>query len=49
VTYVSRISGKRGFVYAGGAILKLSVFCGCVHGASGRCYGVALFDLVCSV
>ena len=40
--YMSRVSGGRGFVCAGGAMMKLSGFCGCVHGASGRCFGVAL-------
>ncbi len=41
--YVSRVSGGRGFVGACGATMKLSGFRGCVHGASGRCFGVALF------
>ena len=43
VMYVSRVSGGRGFMCASGAMMKLSGFRGCVHGAYGRCYGVALF------
>ena len=41
--YVSRVFDEQGFVYAGGDIAKESGFCGCVRGASGRCYGVARF------
>ena len=49
--YVSRVSGERGFVCAGGDMVNLSGFCGCVHGASGRYSGVARFCLssLCSV
>ena len=36
VMYVSRVFEERGFVCAGGDMVKLSGFCGCVHGASGR-------------
>ena len=49
VMYMSRVSGGRGFVCAGGAMMKLPGFRGCVHGASGRCYSVALFVRVRSV
>jgi hypothetical protein len=31
------------YVCAGGVMVNLSGCCGCVHGASGRCSGVALF------
>ena len=41
--YVSRVFGEQGFVCAGGNIVKLSGFCGCFHGAFGRCSGVARF------
>ena len=41
--YVSRDSGGREIVCAGRVMMKLSGFCGCVHGASRRCYGVAFF------
>ena len=36
-------------VCAGGDMVKLSWFCGCVHGASGRCSGDARFFQVRSV
>ena len=43
VMYASRVFGEQVFVYAGGDMMKLSGCCGCVHGASGRCSGVARF------
>jgi hypothetical protein len=50
VIYLSRDSSERGFVCAsGGAMVKLSRFWGYVHGASGRCSGVAIFFRVRSV
>ena len=47
--YVTRVSGGRGFVCASAAMMKLSGNRGCVHGASGRYSGVALFVRVRSV
>ena len=41
--YASRIFGGQMCVCAGGEMVKLSGCCGCVHGASGRCSGVARF------
>ena len=41
--YVSRVFGEQGFVCAGGNMVKLPEFCGCIHGAFGRCSGVARF------
>ncbi len=40
---MSRVSRGCGCMRADGDIVKLSGLCGCVHGASGRCYGVARF------
>ena len=40
--YVSRVTfGYVGVWCGGGLMSKLSGFCGCVHGAFGRNYGVA--------
>ncbi len=47
--YVSRVSGGRGFVCAGGVMMQLFGCRGCVHGASSRCSGVAFFFRVRSV
>ena len=47
--YSSRDFGVLVLVCAGGDMVKLSGCCGCVHGASGRCSGVALFFQVRSV
>ena len=41
--YASRDFGVHSFVCASGDMVKLSGCCGCVHGASGSCSGVALF------
>ena len=41
--YVSRVIGERVFVYVGGDMVKLSGCCSCVHGAAGKCSGVARF------
>ncbi len=41
--YVSRVSSGCGVGCAAGSLtVKLSGGCGCVHGTSGRCSGVAL-------
>ena len=41
---LSRVSAGYGFVCGYACVMvKLSVLCGCVHGASGRCSGIALF------
>ena len=42
---MSRVSSERGSVCAGGVMVKLSGFCGCVHEASSRCSGIARFCL----